>query len=658
MDLNDDPKVRIRAFIGRSFQPEDEQLWGEIRKVLDSLRSLGFVYEDAKQPQPSSVSEKVRNRIDRNEIYVGVLSRRSAPGQAEAGRGLFARFGRKPRADTNWATSPWVLEESGFALGRNKRVLLLVEHGVDFPLSDINGDVEKIPFTRDTVADSCSLPLFSMIGHFIAEQLPELPIGTQTAPPTEQTTETLMTEVPPAGNLPADGDDEPTMATVEDLTNQGRWAEADKAFEVVLSNDQDAFFKEVLTSYYLGLKATKGHQGSLKELKRIAAEQPDNTHARYQLSHYYRGLKRYGEAAQVLLEGAAFLSPKEKGRMLRSAAARLAEDGLLERAIEILTDLRIGATEQLELKATYVALAEVAKLGRKKEIESAALEQVLAIEAGDFESRFRLAYLYSEMSIDRMALHHYEIYLAQRNKDSTAQNNLGVSFGSLSMPGKEIEMWETAGELNPLARANLSHAYADRGFLSSAERLATEVVKSNGGGPADEKAAERAARALVRIKDQRSLEGSLEEKILSEARPEERFRATYVEALLSPLSTEVTGPFQTRFGNLEFMRDGNLLVGAQETREEAPAGFASILGLGTPGATRVRIRKTVLEARLVGRAGTFQLKIEETGDSTLLKPLQSSVTEGLIIVASDGMSVEILEQHEKSVTIETARKAL
>src|SRR5690348_3239287 len=73
---NSDPPVRLAAFVGRSFADIDKAVWHELRDIFDSLASMGFRYEDAKGAQLRPVSEKVRELIERNEIYIGLLTKR------------------------------------------------------------------------------------------------------------------------------------------------------------------------------------------------------------------------------------------------------------------------------------------------------------------------------------------------------------------------------------------------------------------------------------------------------------------------------------------------------------------------------------------------------------------------------------------------------
>jgi hypothetical protein len=155
----DNHPTYLTAFIGRSFLKDDERPWLEIRKILESLRPLGFRFKDAEEAQPRPISEKVQQGIESNDIYIGILTRRF-PIHAVREAGAFKRVWHAlsaPSPPTTWGPSSWVVQESGFALGKGKKVVLLIEDGVDFPKSDLDADKERILFeTRsgDSVRES------------------------------------------------------------------------------------------------------------------------------------------------------------------------------------------------------------------------------------------------------------------------------------------------------------------------------------------------------------------------------------------------------------------------------------------------------------------------------------------------------------------------
>src|ERR1041385_995942 len=81
------------------------------------------------------------------------------------------------------------------------------------------------------------------------------------------------------------------------------------------------------------------------------------------------------------------------------------------------------------------------------------------------------------MENNRLAAYHYKLRLDQ-GYDATSSNNLGVAYDKLKLPAKEIAAFVRASNDSGLAKANLSHAYLDRGFIDEAEKLATEVVNA------------------------------------------------------------------------------------------------------------------------------------------------------------------------------------
>ena len=162
--------VRLTAFVGRSFHYGDKDVWREIEEMLAALRPMGFLFEDAKEAQPRSISQKVRDGIDRNQIYVAILTRReplaNAQPQSRLSAAMYGLLGKRRSAET-WTTSAWVIQEIGYAIGRGRRVLTLVEDGVQYPVSDLDGDTEWIRFSRDDVT-RCQTALTQMISRLLS----------------------------------------------------------------------------------------------------------------------------------------------------------------------------------------------------------------------------------------------------------------------------------------------------------------------------------------------------------------------------------------------------------------------------------------------------------------------------------------------------------
>ena len=121
------------AFVGHSFAVEDQPI---IERLLDFFSKLGLICDTGMRSEPSSISDKVRSRINEAEIFVAIFTRRGTA-----------------NVDGSYSTSAWVVEEKSYAIAQGKRVLLFVEEGVS-DIGGMQGDMEYIKFNRDQFGDA------------------------------------------------------------------------------------------------------------------------------------------------------------------------------------------------------------------------------------------------------------------------------------------------------------------------------------------------------------------------------------------------------------------------------------------------------------------------------------------------------------------------
>jgi tetratricopeptide (TPR) repeat protein len=382
-------------------------------------------------------------------------------------------------------------------------------------------------------------------------------------------------------------------------------------------------------------------------LKATLQRETGNVFVRQALAECYESFEAYDQAAKILLDGAEEVALESKPRLLQQAAKSLAKDGQHDRALRILGDLLQSLPDPEERHSLFLGLAEVAHLKGDQILEAAALEQVLELNPSDAEVRFRVAYLYSEMKKDRLAVYHYRLRISQ-DQDPLAINNLGAAFDALKLKGKEIEMYEAASDRHELAKANLSHAYVDRGFLKSAEELALDVERST----IDDSVRQRATGALRRIADVRREEEKTEKAIVAAVKTERAFLARYATAFATPVGKPVVGAFNTPHGQLSFEHGADGIVGQGSFREEVPPSpfFGLLAGLG-PGPfvqqkPTVRVRHVRFDGQMFGLAGRFKIQISEQEEGTLYSSPKSSSLEGLFIVSPEGDRLEVLEEKD------------
>jgi hypothetical protein len=117
-------------FVGLSFDPADVHI---NRCICDTFTALGLSVVTGEKPKADRISEKVKSLIEQQSIFAGIFTRRD-------------KVARKPE----WTTSAWVIDEKAYAVGLQKRLILLKEQGVN-SIGGIQGDYEYIEFSREAL---------------------------------------------------------------------------------------------------------------------------------------------------------------------------------------------------------------------------------------------------------------------------------------------------------------------------------------------------------------------------------------------------------------------------------------------------------------------------------------------------------------------------
>ena len=118
------------VFVGQSFAAADETI---NRCVAETLASIGVTAVTGERPRADTISSKVKQLIDGQQLFVGIFTRRD-------------KIARK----NEWTTSAWVIDEKAYALGKQKPLILLKETGVG-SIGGLQGDYEYIEFSRDAL---------------------------------------------------------------------------------------------------------------------------------------------------------------------------------------------------------------------------------------------------------------------------------------------------------------------------------------------------------------------------------------------------------------------------------------------------------------------------------------------------------------------------
>jgi hypothetical protein len=100
----------MQIFLGFSFRDEDKEI---VELVGQLIASHLIQYQTGERLAGEQLTPAVQQRIESCDALIGVLTRRDQV------------------ADAKWRTHQWVLDEIAWARGKNKKVIALVEQGVE-----------------------------------------------------------------------------------------------------------------------------------------------------------------------------------------------------------------------------------------------------------------------------------------------------------------------------------------------------------------------------------------------------------------------------------------------------------------------------------------------------------------------------------------------
>lgn len=467
---------QIRAFVGHSFTQEDEQLVQKLLKFLTTVSHTlpSFSWEHAQGPEPRGIDEKVLDLFSGKSLFIGICTRKERVVAATDSpwwipRGKVVANDR----DLEWKTSDWIIQEIGLATGRGMDVILLVENGVRKP-GGLQGSLEYVPFSREA-PEACFNTLLGMIAALVPRSRPTA--GTETA---------VAAAAPTVDDTPAPSR-EPDWAVPKPEWNFKEYRLA-MFFAIHLKDlEKQALLEEKFLASRVGgtedarlrwqancqeAKVLFGDAGAFALLKEVAAKAPQNSFVVEALANGYMHLSEFATAANEFERAASLRSddPAKQVRLLGQAALMSRRAGFDNPTYEDRVREVVSHVPEVERAALEVERL----LAEEREDDGllvGALERLLALDPSDLDLRFALAYKYSDLGREDLAVHHY-LKIPEASRSAIAWNNLGVSFERLGLPGKSVRAYrnaEAAGET--LAASNLAIRLLDAGFVPEATQI-------------------------------------------------------------------------------------------------------------------------------------------------------------------------------------------
>jgi tetratricopeptide (TPR) repeat protein len=620
--------ARLTAFVGRSFLDSDKAIWHEMRDIFDSFRDLGFHYEDAKGAQLKAISEKVKEGIQRNSLYIGILTRRHRVVGPATSRTRALWDAIRANASYRWTTSEWIIEEIGYAIGRDKKTLLLIEAGVIFPITDLDADTEFVTFDRADLKEA-SMRLTQIINKLIATEIGAPAPSAEAAPPIDpQEAATGAFE---------------RFDQIVDLARAGEIKKADQLQEELLSEDSQKN-PELFHAALRRFRASAGDSSSLEWLESRATARPPTASAVEQLARFYADHGQSKRGIQLLSDSLVSIAAEDRAEIVFYLVELYRDQGESGKAEGLLQNLLAEGSNKKRARA-FAELAQIAKARGDVNLRLGALEKAVELNPLVDSRRFDLAHLYEESKRPQMAVFHYRL-LAQDEHAQGAKNNLAVALGGLGLKAKEVEGYRAIAGDYPLAKANLAVLYAEAGFLDQALEMAVPVISSG-----DEQAVERANYVISRVGVLRREANSILERLDKNTRAEREFRAAYADAYA--LSPPRAGAALALFPQGEMMVecDSASLTGSRVEEINVSSGLIRAAMYGLRGSDRVLLEHR-FSAQLHGCAGSYKYTIGRAGGNATAASLLTAerTVEGLLTIDRELRVLTLFQQDVEDAT--------
>lgn len=635
----------IRAFVGHSFTPDDEEVVATFLKYFSRLSKshANFSWDHAEAAEPKFLSEKVMSLLSNKNVFIGICTRKERVTADESLTKTFFPWGflKAQESAFSWKTSDWIIQEIGLAKGKGLELILLVEHDVREP-GGLQGDIEYIPFDRDSPEKS-----FGKLLDMISALSPK-DSSPSVASPDSRMGEGQQEHEPPVDEewLKPKPDWQRDdyefawvrMMIVEDTagikTINGAYLNTEDASRGDNRESWDAFRE------YNRLRFGKG--GSLADLTALAGAHSRSSGT---LAYLAKGFVHYQEHAKAAttFEAAAKEAPDDESqRLLGQAAAEHARAGATNAALAIINEMKSrveksGNGELLLLKV----LRELAGIAKEDEATLALMERIVEVDSGDSDARFSLAYKHSECGNHGLALLHY-LGIPHQQRRAWAWNNLGVEFGELSLPAKSVDAFRTAGEMGQsLAMSNLAKRFTSAGFLREAQKECDRALTIENYHP-------NVGHALARLKELPDEENETEAELLRKSKPKSNFYRQLGRAMSrcnpSQSPDRWEGPdcvLNVRILGSEFSAEGSY------ERPPSPLALAMMGGLlsgrDTSSADRFRVE---YRGTLRGRAIEGYVTRTKEGAPPVRRTLLGSMedeTKVLMVLADDGSELRVME---------------
>jgi tetratricopeptide (TPR) repeat protein len=550
----------FKAFVAKSFESKDERKTRQIEDLLDSFRPLGLQWESAERAEIESVSQKVRQKIDECDVFVGIFTRRH-PIYSQA---PVAGANQTLDQPVEWTGPPWLFQESGYALKAGKKLMLFRENRVELP--ELQGDLEYIPYDPDAPAEAWKKAL-EVLTALIAQSAGievrtsvSVPDAEKTGSDETNATKSLAVETTEPSPFRQCFYDLLDAEFSRDASGIDRAEES--GLKVIRAGGSEHMDEIMWKCQCLVARGRIGDTAAIQKLKAISTEHPARPDPFWCLASVAAAVGEHKTAGDWYSHAASL--DAENASLRINAATEYRKAKLLDQARQQL-DLALAGATATESKAEI--MKQMFWTCKESGDPLGAFcfgEAVLQLQPNDFEFRFRLAYAYGDVTggysqhdYQDLALFHYQLLVGTKAAIEYADNNLGVAYSHFGAPIHATEQYKAASDCgNALGTSNVIRQYLIAGFANEARAWAqAHATQEDKEG--------HIARALATVHTLRTAES---EKIAGILVGESQHRTALADLATTPASQEsINGEWRFPLADLKLAVKDREITGAGES---------------------------------------------------------------------------------------------
>lgn len=594
--------TQLNAFVGHSFLEKDAEVVRRFLNYFDSVNGVvpGFSWEHAQKAEPVVLAEKVKRLFEGKNLFIGICTSKEAVAPLDQLNPSFFSSNKMvvPTDSVKQKTSDWILQEIGFAVGQEMRLVLLVEQGVRTP-GGLQGDIEYIPFRQDA-PEKC----FGQILEMNQAMLPDAPaIVAEATRDQSALDEEVEKPDEKSGRFPEPQDDwdrdkyeQVYLSAVASEDDSAAIKISDAFRDSKLAEQAEELAAWEASEEYWQLSFGKG--GSLKKLEEVASKHQYNSEIQNYLGVAYIKYAKHDAAAECF-EKAANHAKNDTIRLNHycSAARAMAHANDRDGIDRLISEMKLLISNVNDGDSTVLsAIKEIAKVTAEDELWFGVSEALLNIRPDDTSSRFRIAYKYSDLGQRTLALAHY-IRIPVRERDGATWNNLGVECEHAKLPYKATVAYQKSESLGgTLATSNLASKLINVGFLEQAGEMCKKALRKDDCN-------NNVSHSLSRTGDIPDEEVKSLNDLIDGIKDLAEFWLNFGKVVLEDDAANFDGTWQEQGLSYEFSvttdKNSFVAVGRYEVTSSA---LSSALFPSTSGTSKPKVYEVRYKGRIIGRS--------------------------------------------------------